>query len=143
MSDSGYGCTSISKPITCSTPHCEDLHQSLLVGRRRRVMVPQAPAGTVALGQASFFLVSCLAELIIFLELSIPTPCMCRQSNEKVCFAKAENRSISSFAHLPGRETLPGVGGGTMVASRAQKCSCSLFHTLTVLTKTKLLQVFY
>ena len=66
MSDSGYGCTSISKSITCSTPHCEDLHQSLLVGRRRRGKVPQAPAGTVALGQASFFLVSCFAELIIF-----------------------------------------------------------------------------
>ena len=66
MSDSGYGCTSISKPITCSTPHCEDLHQSLLVGRRRRGKVPQAPAGTVALGQASFFLVTCFAELIIF-----------------------------------------------------------------------------
>ena len=59
---------------------------------------------------------------------------MCRQSNEKVYFAKEENRPISSFSNLPGRETLPGVvvAPSTMVASRAQKCSCSVFHTLTV-----------
>ena len=116
MSDSGYGCTSISKPITCSTPHCEDLHQSLLVGRRRRGKVPQAPAGTVALGQASFFLVSCCRVHHFFWNYQfLHIVCaLCRQSNEKVCFAKVENQSISSFANLPGRETLPGVPGGTM-----------------------------